>query len=58
VVLERAGLAAATLVLIVLGAYGGRRVRVLEVAGLYVTLLALAGVLFVRLLGLPLRMLP
>lgn len=55
--LEPWGLAVATLALIVVGCLAGREFRFVEVAALYVVLVALAGIVFVRVLGLPIRIL-
>ncbi len=56
--LEPWGLAVAALALIVASSLGGRQFRVVEVGALSLALIALAGVLFVRVLGLPIKILP
>jgi hypothetical protein len=56
--LEPAGFAVATLVLIALVYMGGWRLRVLELVVMYAVLLASCYLLFVKLLGMPLKLIP
>jgi hypothetical protein len=56
--LEPAGFAVASLVLIALGYAGGWRFRILEFIVMYAVLLASCHLLFVKLLGMPLKLIP